>query len=325
MTDDNTRAPLYFVHVPKTAGTSFREALAGYFGKSKGCYDYGDNPITSDIIRKHIYQNLDMWKMQQAFRANGSQYLAGHFGIQKYLHLFGIKNSIAFVREPLQRLLSEYRHFRNFQGYDKSMVEFIQEKRFQNRQHRHLAGSRLALAGFVGLTETYADSLQYINRTYGLELPEMSENTYRNNLTDTHEEDPEIEELVRRLNPLDYDIYDQAKRLQDLRFALERRNLPYTRGQIINIVGKGVNAWAVRDDDEEPVTLSIRVNDDEVAKGQAVDIRPHLASFQAGLGGHVGLLSKLPKLRAGDSVRCIVDDTGQELLGSPFLVEQKHL
>lgn len=325
MTNNTIQQPLYFVHVPKTAGTSFREALVGHFGASKGCYDYGDDPITSDIIQNHVYEVRDLWRMEQAFQASDFRFMAGHVAIQKYLHIFGIRNSIAFVREPLQRLLSEYHHFRNFQGYDKSMVEFIQEKRFQNRQHRHLAGSQLALAGFVGLTETYVDSLQYINRTYGLELPEMSENTYRSNLADTHEEDPEIEELVHRLNPLDYDIYDQAKRLQDLRFALERRNLPYTRGQIINIVGKGVNAWAVRDNDEVPVTLSIRVNDDEVAKGQAVDIRPHLASFQPGRGGHVGLFSKLPKLRAGDSVRCIVDDTGQELLGSPFLVEQKHL
>jgi hypothetical protein len=55
------RKPLLFLHIPKTAGTSFRVAVMQRFGgASKGAYrvafDYGDNrPETHEMVRRYLH------------------------------------------------------------------------------------------------------------------------------------------------------------------------------------------------------------------------------------------------------------------------------
>ena len=49
------------VHTPKTAGTSFREALEKHFGKSRIVRDYGPKAgETSDVVREHLYSGDEL-------------------------------------------------------------------------------------------------------------------------------------------------------------------------------------------------------------------------------------------------------------------------
>ena len=52
-----TRKPLLFLHIPKTAGTSFRVAvLQRLGGASRVAFDYGGkHPETHDMVRRHLH------------------------------------------------------------------------------------------------------------------------------------------------------------------------------------------------------------------------------------------------------------------------------
>ena len=61
-------SPIYFVHIPKTAGTSFRKASETFFGLRHVVYDYADDsnetsPFILDIVYgeeqgKKMYDNI---------------------------------------------------------------------------------------------------------------------------------------------------------------------------------------------------------------------------------------------------------------------------
>ena len=73
-----------FVHIPKTAGTSFRHSAA----QSLKCvWDYGTNsPETSEIIKETVYSNR-----YEAFRdyleREKVDLIAGHFPASKYMNI----------------------------------------------------------------------------------------------------------------------------------------------------------------------------------------------------------------------------------------------
>ena len=51
---------LFFVHIPKTAGTSFRKACENYFGTPYSAYDYSPNSSdTSALVLDCMYRNHD--------------------------------------------------------------------------------------------------------------------------------------------------------------------------------------------------------------------------------------------------------------------------
>ncbi len=83
---------LVFVHVPKTAGTSFRLAAEQYFGRSHVETDYGEHDTaTSQTVRETVYSGqIDM--LREALRNNETHMFSGHFPIVKYLQ-FLLKTS----------------------------------------------------------------------------------------------------------------------------------------------------------------------------------------------------------------------------------------
>ncbi len=56
-----------FVHVPKTAGTTFRVAVEQYLGAGAILWDYGaESPVTSPVVRQYLYQEKDVDALRQA-------------------------------------------------------------------------------------------------------------------------------------------------------------------------------------------------------------------------------------------------------------------
>lgn len=317
---------LLFIHIPKTAGTSFRHGLSQALGEGSGCYDYGpDDTNTSDIVKAHYYSAKDLWQFQKAFESSAYKFLSGHFPAQRYIHMIGAPNTIAFVREPEQRILSAYRRHTKNKGYQGSILDFIHEERFQNQQHRMLKHSPLSSYGFLGLTESYPQSVRYLNAQFGLEIPIIERNTERSRLSEMHQVGEELHEEIKTLNQLDIALYQQADRLLQTRLELALNNLPFTRGCVDSINNRMVRGWAVRDLSDSPVRISVLVNDEEITQVTATDNRPLLKALGLGRGGRIGFEARLPGLKAGDTVRCHAADTEQEFFDSPFEVSEQHL
>jgi hypothetical protein len=87
-----------FMHIPKTAGIAFREAIAANYRESAVAYLYGTPPgfLTVDLQRLPLEQRRDL------------KFVMGHFqyGIHHYLPQETLY--VTIVRQPAARMLSHY-------------------------------------------------------------------------------------------------------------------------------------------------------------------------------------------------------------------------
>lgn len=173
----------FFLHMPKTAGTTFRHILYNHIdqahilpsrkflkGELKGKYLSG-----SDLL-----MTFDMKNIHQQF-----QVVCGHYGIQMQTQ-FSIKPKvITFIREPYQRTISHLNHIKNKNPtYSKhSLIDIWADKKellcnFQSRRlgyipkqdNRESFLQTFDSIYFVGLTEKFDQSLSLLNTLSGWNL-----------------------------------------------------------------------------------------------------------------------------------------------------------
>jgi predicted SAM-dependent methyltransferase len=138
------------VHVPKTAGSTFKKLLIQVYSPSCVYLDYQDfshsanlNSIPSDTKVIH-----------------------GHFPIQKYSDHFSDANKITWLRHPISRLISHYFYGRSLPQdevpFDMStlgIIDFAELPWMQNHMTLHLEGVNLADFCFVGIQEFFVEDL----------------------------------------------------------------------------------------------------------------------------------------------------------------------
>ena len=206
---------LLVVHIPKTAGTSLRLALADQFGESKVALDYGAAAEeTSPYIRARLYAeraDRNVPALVARLRETGCEALVGHFSLAKYAACFRPEETVAFVREPLVRACSEYLHHRRKGRRQGSFLQFMEDPAFQNMQSRFLAGVQEGT--FIGLTERYKASLLLLNERFGLQLAHKKRNRglWGGGQRMADGLDPELAERFHVLNRSDVDLYDRAR------------------------------------------------------------------------------------------------------------------
>jgi hypothetical protein len=202
--------PLVFLHIPKTAGTSFRHAAERYFGPASVARDYGDgNPATSPLIQGTVFANRST-NLLPALSDQGIKVLCGHFRAATYMGLLG-KHArwCTFLRDPVQRVISEYKHVVRHRGYAETLRHFSQQAGQCNKQSRWLKGLPLDEAFFVGITEHLDESIREFNKRAGVKLPCLEENMSRATVSETHEVPDDLLDLIRSNNAKDFEIYER--------------------------------------------------------------------------------------------------------------------
>lgn len=307
--------PLYFVHIPKTAGTSFRKACETYFGLRHVVYDYADDSNeTSSFIMDIIYGDGDRLDFLKHIETREAKFLSGHVHADKYLHLFGAANTVVFLRDPVQRTVSEFQHFVRHNKYDGDLRSFYTQPRYINRQSRLLQGAPLEALGFVGLTEDYHNSLEQINHCYGIDVKPVELNRGRTKKQDTYKLSDEVIKEIEALNKTDLILYETAKNILKNRTELYQKGLPYVHGEVQDANKNMVRGWAWYTSDEKPVDVEVLINGRVDGHVLAKDLRPGLLRLSPPRKGYIGFHHKFSEqLNTGDVVECQVAATGQSL------------
>lgn len=304
---------MFFIHVPKTAGTSFRKAAEKYFGSSNVCYDYAPHSSeTSDIIIESIYRQKDFLDFFYYCVKNNKRFLSGHVSANKYIDFFGCRNSVVFFRDPIQRIISEYHHFVRVNGYSGDFKSFYTKPHFIDRQKKILSGVPLTVLGFVGLTEKYLDSLHQINDRYEADIPNLELNRGRSSTDEEYSLDPDVLDELKRLNHDDIRLYQQCVELFEQRTRLWATGMPFVHAAIQNVNPKSLSGWAWWDKSDNAVVVEILFEGRVLGEAVAHDLRPGLLRFGLPRRGYVGFhFTYSSGLPVGSEVSCRVKETGQ--------------
>lgn len=93
---------LFFIHIPKCAGTSFRDVLKRWFGQDLLHIDAQDSQALARTIAR---------------RAAPPRAVTGHFVYGVHEQLAGRPRYVSLVRDPLERFVSLYKHARSNLGH----------------------------------------------------------------------------------------------------------------------------------------------------------------------------------------------------------------
>ena len=313
---------IYFVHIPKTAGTSFRESLDRSFHLFK---DYGANSEqTSTIIKQYAYNDSELFTLKKKILAKKSFCVVGHTSLMKYVDYIPVTHTLTFVRKPLEQVISHYNHYVKFHGFDGDFDSFLEQPFAKNIQSRILKYMPLGLLGYIGITEFYDESLSLINTQFGLKLSTKSKNVNNNKeLSDVLLSDKQKYKFLSN-NLKDNTLYDEAKFLHTQRVNLSKENKTWTYGCASINQNNRLHGCAYRYQSDEAVTLVVKVNGKLFNTIIAKDFYGAFVRANFPRDRYVGFTVVLPNdLSKEDVIDIYIEDTGQKLNFESLMINLK--
>jgi len=305
-------SPYLFVHIPKTAGSSFRKSLESEFEGKVFC-DYGPtSEETSALVMQHVYEVKDFYQLHKDLVNSNASFLAGHYPAHKYARLFSVSRTITFVRKPVERVISEYKHFVRIHGYKGSLLEFARSAEKINMHQRFLKNLPWQAIGFIGVMDRYKASVQLLNHFFAFNLPILQRNvapqSQAENLKVTREDLQEIS----KLNQADIELYKKINDYLDTRIDCKKNKLPFIAGEF-DLVRNGLRGWAFQHFSDQAVELEFFENKVKIGETLATQFNTVMRNLKSPRDGFVGF-----QFNPGESVdtaqiTCRVKSTGQEI------------
>lgn len=215
MNTENSQVEIISIHVPKTAGTTFRNVLEQVY-----CHE----AIIVDYPGEHRKRFNSQWEARKA----QIKVIHGHFDIQKYEKYFPNAKKIAWIRHPIHRLISHYffwmkmpinqiKHPSHKLLVEKQIgiLEFSRLPDIKNLTVRFLNNRKINELYFIGIQEYFAEDILEIKERLG--WPDFQiEYTNKNPASDYQKlvqeilEDSTIFGKLEEINSKDMDFYQEA-------------------------------------------------------------------------------------------------------------------
>ena len=304
--------PLFFIHIPKTAGTSFKKAAEQYFGKDAVVKNYGKDSVeTTAWIDENMNQPTSLPMLYQRLKDEGAAIYTGHIHAKPNLNVFPAMQTMAFLRNPVDQVVSHYNHYTRWYEYSGSIEKFSANPGFKNLQSRYLQGLPLFITGFVGITEHYDLSLRMINQSFGFALRKLNANV--NDQRGVTNVSAELRTHIESNNQKDIQLYEQGCDLLEQRARMVNDKKEWCYGAVIGIDKGVVYGIAYYQETNEHVRLSVYYKDERLGGCVANEFRPRFLVHNLPNHCYVGFKYKLPKKCDPLYLTVKVDETGQEM------------
>ncbi len=177
------------LHLPKTAGSSFKVSLEQYF-EQKLLLDYTDLPINTPLFQRNRNALISSLSITE-YDFGEVECIHGHFMPIKYLLLNSIKSLkfVTWMRHPVERIISHYyfwqrRYSPEAPALHKRVIEekwtlskFCLSDEMRDLYNQFLWGFPLNNFDFIGITEHYEDDFKYFTNKYlNKDIPSFREN-----------------------------------------------------------------------------------------------------------------------------------------------------
>jgi len=215
---------LISIHIPKTAGTSFRNVLESV---------YGEKMVVRMDINKHKPPPKQLCEKDRVIH--------GHLRVPDLVKIYDININtpvITWMREPVDRLISNYFYlqkiYRDIISKETSNINFItrMEKSLmeyahaeKNRMSYYLKGVCLRDLYFIGIKEYFSEDLADLACMMGWQkYKEYTYNTSKElNVNKTYV-DKKTREEINKLNSIDVELYKEVLALRKIRQIKIRRD-----------------------------------------------------------------------------------------------------
>ena len=211
------------IHVTKSGGTSFGEALRQVFTE-RFMADNEDwaGYISPEAIARRA-ANAARMRGRRDELLERYDLIHGHFSPEKYMGLFPTTQFVAFFRDPFQQAVSHYEFLRRiphvehpavqeFHAAKMTIEDFVCWEATKEPQAQLLGGLPVEALDVVGLTEEFARSTALFNATFGCNLPGgIVVNANPARAEAGYEIDARLRKLIEAHRPIDIDLYRRAR------------------------------------------------------------------------------------------------------------------
>lgn len=259
------KLPILFLHVPKTAGTSFKKSVRKSSRIKSLLTDYGkDNQFTTGWLNQLQHHSKNYQEIGLRLKGVDDAILTGHFHSDRYSKFFYPYQISMFVRDPTERIFSNFFHKDRRDLNDLNLEEYIEKKQLINLQSRILGDLPPEYFGFIGLSDRYNESLELVNDIYGLDLISVLSNVNPDRTTEKYDVSDALRQRVLELNVKDYQLFEKAKKLFETRVKYARNGRKPLYGAY-TIEGSKIIGRAYRAYRDGAVPLDISLNNKKIA------------------------------------------------------------
>jgi len=206
------------LHIPKTAGTTFKTLMMQKFINSTKIIDLKPVVKRCDGVLTNSPINFSTYR---------EKYIHGHFTFKDFIYNEEF-TYITWLRNPIERVVSHYYYFKvkpitaythpvehKIKYENLSLEEFIQIPCMQNIQSYYIDSvENYDKLDFIGITDNFNQSILALKETTGIDLTsyalkQINQNRQKEKVSAC------IRKLIEKYNLKDCELYE--KRLQDVK------------------------------------------------------------------------------------------------------------